>query len=268
FTVNKRLPPASPPATPARQAAPGAAAPDAPGQAPARPRLRARKRADAAPMRKLDEMVVAAPNELAYTAACRLADPGAEPEFNLLFVHGPCGVGKTHVLQGLARRFQEQAPGAKVKYLTGEAFTNEFVSAIRSDNTEAFRRAYRNVDLLCIDDVHFLTSKQATQKEFLHTLDTINLDGARLALASDEHPTRVNAFNTSLSSRFLAGLVAEMDAPTVAMRIEYLRREARERELNLGDEALRLIAESPDAENRAPSFRDLGGALTRVEALH
>src|SRR5690606_26677959 len=238
FTVNKRLPPASPPATPARQAAPGAAAPDAPGQAPARPRLRARKRADAAPMRKLDEMVVAAPNELAYTAACRLADPGAEPEFSLLFVHGACGVGKTHLLQGLARRFQERSPGAKVRYLTGETFTNEFVSAIRSDSTESFRRAYRNVDLLCIDDVHFLTSKQATQKEFLLTLDAINRDGARLALASDEHPSRISACSASLSSRFLAGLVAEMEPPTIAMRTEYLRRESAKRDLKLNDEAL------------------------------
>ncbi len=256
------------PAPAARPQAAAAPATDPASDPGARPRLRARKRADVVPMRKLDEMVIGPANELAYTAACRLADPGAEPEFNLLFVHGPCGVGKTHVLQGLARRFQEQAPGAKVKYLTGEAFTNEFVNAIRSDNTEAFRRAYRNVDLLCIDDVHFLTSKQATQKEFLHTLDTINLDGARLALASDEHPTRVNAFNASLASRFLAGLVAEMAPPTMPMRIEYLRRESRKRELRLGDDALRLIAESPEAENRAPSFRDLGGALTRVEALH
>src|SRR5690606_34195286 len=105
--------------------------PESSAAAPARPRIRARKRADAAPMRRLDDMVVGAPNELAYTAACRLADAGAEPEFSLLFVHGPCGVGKTHLLQGLARRFQERSPGAKVRYLTGEAFTNEFVSAIR-----------------------------------------------------------------------------------------------------------------------------------------
>ena len=274
FTVNKRMPTPAPPPQPGagratpRDAGPQTPAPGAATSAPGRPRLRARKRADAAPMLRLDEMVVGSPNELAYTAACRLADAGAEPEFSLLFVHGACGVGKTHLLQGLARRFQERSPGAKVRYLTGEAFTNEFVGAIRADCTESFRRAYRNVDLLCIDDVHFLTSKQATQKEFLHTLDTINLDGARLALASDEHPTRVNAFSASLSSRFLAGLVAEMEPPTIAMRIEYLRRESRKRDLNLNDEALRLIAEAPEAENRSPNFRDLGGALTRVEALH
>ncbi|MFG0283732.1 MAG: DnaA ATPase domain-containing protein [Phycisphaerales bacterium JB039] len=279
FTVNRRTTPVST-ASPAAPTTP-AASPPAPavgaangqnngnGAATApRPRLRARKRADAAPMRKLDDMVVGPANELAYTAACRLAEAGAEPEFSLLFVHGACGVGKTHLLQGLARRFQEQSPGAKVKYLTGEAFTNEFVTAIRSDNTESFRKAYRNVDLLCIDDVHFLTSKQATQKEFLHTLDTINLDGARLALASDEHPARVDAFNASLASRFLAGLVAEIEAPTLPMRIEYLRRESRRRDLKLADDALRLIAESPEAEGRDSSFRDLGGALTRVEALH
>src|SRR5690606_11396924 len=239
FTVNRRMPA---PEAPQQPGAPKASAhkpgDEAGSAAPARPRVRARKRADAVPMRKLDDMDVGAPNAPAYTAACRLAEAAAEPEFSLLFVHGPCGVGKTHLLQGLARRFQERSPGAKVRYLTGEAFTNEFVSAIRSDSTEAFRRAYRNVDLLCIDDVHFLTSKQATQKEFLLTLDAINRDGARLALASDEHPSRISACSASLSSRFLAGLVAEMEPPTIAMRTEYLRRESAKRDLKLNDEAL------------------------------
>src|SRR5690606_20423382 len=113
FTVNRRMPAPEPPRQPAA-AAPGAAseanATGAAAPASPRPRVRARKRADAVPMRQLDDMVVAAPNELAYTAACRLADPGAEPEFSLLFIHGACGVGKTHLLQGLARRFQERSP--------------------------------------------------------------------------------------------------------------------------------------------------------------
>jgi chromosomal replication initiator protein len=209
-------------------------------------------------------------NRLAHAAAVRLAeDPAArEP----LFLHGACGMGKTHLLMGLARRFQERHPRAVVRYLTAEAFTNEYIAAVRASTLDKFRRAFRRVDLLCIDDVHFVASKEATQAELLHTFDAIGLDGARVALASDEHPREIRKLNQKLLSRFLAGPVVRLEAPDPELRGKLIRALALRKGLVLEDAAVALLVERSTRaigalDGFGGSVRELEGLVTQVFAV-
>jgi chromosomal replication initiator protein len=210
--------------------------------------------------RRLEEFVVGDSNRLAYSVAERVA--AAAGHESLLFVHGDCGVGKTHLLQGICRRRRESRPGEQVRYLTGEQFTNEFIAAVRSGSIEGFRRRCRRLDLLAIDDVHFLSNKTATQAEFLHTLDAIALGGATLVLASDEHPRSIGRFSRSLVSRFLAGMVVCVERPDRETRLTLLRRLADARSMRLSPSAEQFLA------SRYPgSARDLEGAIARLAAI-
>lgn len=219
----------------------------------------------------LKNFIVGHSNRLAYNAALQTAETAIATHLGPLFLHGSCGMGKTHLVQGIAARFRELNPSARVKCTTGEAFTNEFVSAIKSNKVEAFRAIYRRVDLLCIDDVHFVASKEATQAELLHTFDAIGLSGARIVLASDEHPREIERVSKSLISRFLSGLVARIDPPDMKLREELARTFAIRRGLVLDDAAARLIAERSGV-SAVPgvggSVRELEGLMTQVEAAH
>jgi len=253
----------------------------------AAPPVRARRRAIATPSSwySLDDFVVGSSNRLAYEAAVRIAEDtgAAASKLSPLFIHGACGVGKTHLLQGIARRFKERNPGAVVRYITGEAFTNEFIAAVREGRAgvggqgggagDRFRRAYRNVDLLCIDDVHFLANKQATQTELLHTFDAIGTGGARVVLASDGHPRQIRRFSDALVSRFLSGMVVRLEPPERALRERIIRLFADRRGLPIDDAGVRAIADHAEiAAVGAPgapevSVRELEGLVTRVEAV-
>lgn len=212
--------------------------------------------------RRLDDFVVGTSNHIAYASACRLADPaalGASP----LFIHGGCGLGKTHLLQGICHRYSGlSGRRAAVRYITGEQFTNQYIASIRNHTIDAFRQRIRKLELLAIDDVHFLANKTATQAEFLHTIDAIDLGGARLVLASDEHPRDIRRFSQGLISRFLSGIVVRVDEPDRVLRIELLRRLATARGLALTDGAIeRLAAEC------SGSVRELEGAVTTLAAM-
>jgi chromosomal replication initiator protein len=219
----------------------------------------------------LKNFIVGHSNRLACNAALQTAETSMSTHLGPLFLHGSCGMGKTHLVQGIAARYRELNPNARVKCTTGEAFTNEFVAAIKSNKVEAFRGVYRRVDLLCIDDVHFVASKEATQAELLHTFDAIGLSGARIVLASDEHPREIERVSKSLISRFLSGLVARIDPPDMKLREELARAFALRRGLMLDDAAARLIAERSGV-SAVPgvggSVRELEGLLTQVEAAH
>lgn len=210
----------------------------------------------------LDDFVIGDCNRLAHGAALRLGDPNEDAGFTSLFLHGACGVGKTHLLQGLAGRYLERRPRARVRYVTGEAFTNEYIMAVKAGKVEAFRAALRRLDLLCIDDIHFLSRKSATQAEFLHTFDALAMSGARVALASDEHPKEIEEFSQRLVSRCLSGMVARIDLPDIETRARIVRKFAGQRGLRLSDGAERAVAAQC-----AGSVRDLAGAVARVEAL-
>lgn len=245
----------------------------APGGAP---RLRATPRQALSDRYRLEQFVVGESNRLAYTAALALAEsaPGQSvadaKDYSPLFLHGPCGVGKTHLLTGVAIRYKEIHPGATVRVVGAEAFMNEYVASVRAGDVERFRRQYRRVDLLCIDDVHFLSSKQSTQGELLHTLDELQRTGARIVLASDEHPRHIRQFSAALTSRFMAGMVASIAAPDAALREQCVRRFAKMRGLGLDEAAVSLVVgRTAPVPGVAPSsVRDIEGLMVRIDAVH
>lgn len=211
-------------------------------------------------------------NRLALTAVTRLVENPAPAGGAPVFVHGACGLGKTHLLQGACARFLEANPGANVRYVTGENFTNDFIQSVRNNRVDGFRKMYRGVDLLCIDDVHFLTSKDATQQELLHTFDAVGLSGARILIASDEHPREIKKISEKLISRFLACCVVRLETPDTALRRDLLRHLAAKRVLSLDVEAIEVLTQrSARAIGSLGGFggsvRELEGLLNQVEAM-
>lgn len=208
----------------------------------------------------MESFVVGASNQLAYNAASYVAEfPGAQ--YNPLFIHGACGLGKTHLLQGLCRRFSEIHPTRRWVYLTGEEFTNEFLTALRANKLDTFRRKMRDLDLLVIDDVHFLGGKKATQEEFLHTFNAIEAMGRQVVMASDNHPKMIEEFGESLINRFVSGMVVRIDPPNFATRCEILRAMSTRNRLALPDDVICWIAR-----RITQNVRELEGAMTRITA--
>ncbi len=241
--------------------------------APAPPKAQPRHRPAPRPTARyrFDNFIVGAANKLAHAAALRVAEE--EGPAAPLFIHGSCGLGKTHLLNAITARYTERRPGAHVKYTTAEAFTNEFINALRTGKVDNFRKAYRKVDLLCIDDAHFLSNKEATQTELLYTLDAIGLDGARLVLASDEHPREIRKMSDKLISRFMAGAVVKVETPDDELRPRLLRHLAQGRAMSLDDAALKLLCERSARSvgslgGFGGSVRELEGLLIQVEAVH
>jgi chromosomal replication initiator protein len=212
---------------------------------------------------RMDEFVVGESNRLAYTAAMAVGGGQGVP-FNPLFIHGSCGVGKTHLLQGVCELAGRRRTGGPMtwRYVTGEQFTNEFITALRHKKIDEFRARYRKLDLLAIDDVHFLAAKKATQDEFLHTFNTIASAGKQIVMASDAHPRMVGELNEQLVSRFLAGMVVKVNAPDPATRLEILQRRATLMKLGAASEVLEYIAMHVRG-----SVRELEGALFKLSAI-
>ncbi|MCC6678052.1 MAG: ATP-binding protein [Phycisphaerales bacterium] len=217
---------------------------------------------------RFDDFVVGATNRLAYSAALQVAEADDAASPAPLFIHGGCGLGKTHLLQALAGRFAERRPGSGVRYLTAETFTNEYITAVRNNQIDAFRKTYRGLDLLCLDDVHFLSSKEKTQNELLHTFDAINLGHARVVLASDGHPRDIQRLSEGLISRFMSGIVVRLDPPDAELRQRIVLQLARRRGLVLEPAAAKLLADHGSRPGEAGvSVRELEGLLLRVDAV-
>jgi chromosomal replication initiator protein len=252
----------SPPATRPREEA---GRPGAPAPANRRPPRPARR----APAMTLDGFVVGASNRLAFEAARRVAESPDGREGCPFFVYGPSGVGKTHLLSAIAGRYGELHQGARVRVVTAEAFTNEYIAAIRGNAIAAFHRVYRRIDLLCIDDVHFLSKKNGTQTELMHTFDTLDLGGARVVLASDAHPRQIRQFSDGLVSRFLSGSLVRIESPDPETRRRLIRHFADQCGLILDDAAVASLAEGSarGTTGEGPSARDLLGLVNRVRVL-
>ncbi len=215
------------------------------------------------PRYRLDDFVVGESNRLAFTAAERFVDePPPLHGLSQLFIHGGCGIGKTHLLNGIAARFREQNPTARVSCVTGEMFANEFISAVQSKRLEAFRKRYRSVDLLLVDDVQFLAGKVKTQTELLHTIEALDLGHGRLVLASDEHPKRIDKLCKRLVSRCVCGMVARLDNPERGLRGQLAHRLAGVRGVSLEENAAHVVADVC-----AGSVREIEGAVVRLEAV-
>lgn len=227
----------------------------------ARQRLRTGQATAAATLKgRLDAFVVGDSNRVAYSAACSVVENPAS-QFNPLFIHGGCGLGKTHLLQGICNGITETHPDLHCLYVSGEEFTNQFVYAIRARQLDEFRGRFRQLDVLLIDDIHFMANKRATQEEFLHTFNSIDAAGRQIVMASDAHPRLIGHFSASLLNRFIAGTVIRIDRPSPAMRIEILRRYAVRMPRPVPEEVIEFIAANLDT-----NVRELAGALLTVQA--
>lgn len=209
---------------------------------------------------RLEEFVVGPSNRLAHAAATRVVEAPCT-EFNPLFIHGGCGLGKTHLLQGVCNGLRERHPDLRWRYVSGEEFMNDYVAAVRTREMDAFHKRYRRLDVLVIDDVHFLANKRATQEEFLNTVKAIDTAGKQLVLASDAHPKMIGHFSDALVSRFVQGMVVRIEAPDLEVRLGVLRRRAARIDQPVPEPVVTHIAERFTA-----NIRELEGALLKVVA--
>lgn len=239
---------------------------------PAPPPSPERDRAPAVPKsppetHRLEDFVVGEANRVAYSACLQLCDP-ASP-LRVVFLHSPCGLGKTHLLQGVSSRIRNRPGGAKARYLTGESFLNGYISCVREGRIDAFQAKFRGLDLLCIDDVQVVLGKAKTQHQLLQAIETVQSGGGRVAIASDTHPREMRELSRSLASRFVAGPVIRLDAPDRELRERLVRHRAGRRGLAMTDEAAAMIAQRATGvrEGEAPSVRDLEGLIIQVEAV-
>ncbi len=208
----------------------------------------------------LESFVVGPSSQLACNTVQYVAEfPGGQ--YNPLFLHGSCGLGKTHLLHGLCKRFIQHHPTGRWAYLTGEEFTNEFLTSLRGNKLDAFRHRMRELDLLVVDDVHFLGGKKATQEEFLHTFNAIEAMGRQIVMASDNHPKMIEEFGESLINRFVSGMVVRIDPPNFMTRCEILRSLSLRTGFVMPDEVTSWIARRV-----TQNVRELEGAVTRVAA--
>lgn len=211
--------------------------------------------------RELEDFVVGPSNELAYSVATAVARaPGHA--FKHIVIHGGCGLGKTHLLQGLCNAVARRHPTLQWCYLSGEEFTNEYIYAVKSNRLDAFRKRFRNVDLLAIDDIHFLANKRGTQDEFQHTFDAIDASGKTVVLSSDTHPRSITELSEKLVNRMIAAMVVRIDPPDLQTRREILRRRARTMLVTLPDEVLDFVAR-----HVTRNVRELEGTLYKLAAV-
>jgi chromosomal replication initiator protein len=208
-----------------------------------------------------DSFVVGPSNELAYNAAKAVIDDKQSP-FNPLFIHGGYGLGKTHLLQGICTELRRTKPSASWLYLSAEDFANQFVLALKTRKLDAFRSRIRQTDLLAIDDIHFLASKPATQEEFLHTFNTLDLAGRQVILASDSHPKMITQISEKLINRFVSGMVVKIDQPDFKTRSDICRRYAQGMKKPIPEDVIAYVAE-----HLRSNIRELQGAILKIAAF-
>jgi len=209
-----------------------------------------------------DNFVKGPCNELAHAACVAVAGNPGKAGYNPLFIHGGVGLGKTHLLQAVCQQVIEKQPQARILFLSCDSFINQFISAVENSEMSQFRHRYRGVDMLVIDDIHFLAGKDRTQDEFFHTFNTLHDMHKQIILSADCPPSEIPELEERLVSRFNSGLVARIDKPGYETRVAILQKKARLRNLAISDEVLRYVARVIDS-----NTRELEGALTRMQGM-
>jgi chromosomal replication initiator protein len=213
------------------------------------------------PKLTFEQFVIGDCNRLAHAAALAVAEMPAQA-YNPLFICGPPGVGKTHLLGAIASLARSHSPGLTVRWTTGESFTNEFLGALADGHTESFKARFRDVDVLLLDDVQFLERKAKTEEEFFHTFNALHDGGRQIVLTSDRPPRDLRALEDRLRERFQAGLVADITPPELATRLAILRKRVQYDRIQLADEGVLSVL----GERVQHNVRALEGALIRVVA--
>jgi len=213
------------------------------------------------PKYTFETFVIGSSNRFAHAAAVAVAEAPAKA-YNPLFVYGDSGLGKTHLLHAIGHYAQTIYSGTRVRYVSSEEFTNDFINSIRDGRGEHFRRRYRDVDVLLVDDIQFLENKEQTQEEFFHTFNTLHNANKQIVISSDRPPKALVTLEDRLRSRFEWGLLTDVTPPELETRIAILRKKAAGDELNAPPDVLEYIASKI-----ATNIRELEGALIRVTAF-
>lgn len=208
-----------------------------------------------------ENFVVGKSNEFAH-AACRAIAAESGRLYNPLFIYGGTGLGKTHLMQAIGHALLQNDADARVYYAPSEKFMNEMIQAITAGRTADFRKKYRNLDLLLLDDVHFLSGRESTQEEFFHTFNSLHDSHRQIVITSDRPPREISKVEERLISRFNSGLVTDIQRPDFETRVAILRAKALREQIALPEDVMFLIAERVES-----NIRELEGCLVRVSAL-
>jgi chromosomal replication initiator protein len=213
------------------------------------------------PKYTFDTFVIGSSNRFTHAAAVAVAEAPAKA-YNPLFIYGDSGLGKTHLLHAMGHYVQRLFPALKVRYVSSEEFTNDFINSLRDDKMHAFQSRYRSVDLLLIDDIQFLERAERTQEEFFHTFNTLHNSNKQIVISSDRSPRQLSTLEDRLRTRFEWGLITDVQAPDLETRIAILRKKAAQEGMNPPPEVMEFIATKIQS-----NIRELEGALIRVTAF-
>ena len=208
-----------------------------------------------------ESFVIGPSNRFSHAAAVAVAEAPAKA-YNPLFIYGGSGLGKTHLLHAIGHYTQNLYKGIRIKYVSSEEFTNDFINAIANNRSHEFQNRYREVDVLLIDDIQFLQGKDSTQEAFFHTFNTLHDHNKQVVVTSDMPPKQLTGFEDRMRTRFEWGLITDVQAPDLETRIAILRKKAASEKLKIDDEVLEFMASKVST-----NIRELEGALIRVTAF-
>ncbi|MDJ0333684.1 chromosomal replication initiator protein DnaA [Salinibacterium sp. G-O1] len=208
-----------------------------------------------------DNFVIGGSNRFAHAAAVAVAEAPAKA-YNPLFIYGESGLGKTHLLHAIGHYAESLYPGIRVRYVSSEEFTNDFINSIANNRASVFQSRYREIDILLIDDIQFLQGKDSTQEAFFHTFNTLHDHNKQLVITSDLPPKHLTGFEDRMRSRFEWGLITDVQAPDLETRIAILRKKAQSEKLQIGNDILEYMATKVSS-----NIRELEGTLIRVTAF-